>query len=80
MFYTTKDNADFFTCAGQYPERNEYSDVADKKLLELDQEKALKSGVKEPKSLSTQGKTMLYPEVHSGNLSLGNGKKILTGI
>ena len=52
MFYTEADNADFFTCAGSQQTRNAYSDIADKKLMELDREASQKSseGVKEPKS------------------------------
>ena len=52
MFYTEADNADFFTCAGSLQTRNAYSDIADKKLMELDRETSQKSseGVKKPKS------------------------------
>ena len=52
MFYTETDNADFFTCAGSRQTRNAYSDIADKKLMELDRETSQKSseGVKRPKS------------------------------
>ena len=52
MFYTEADNADFFTCAGSQQTRNAYSDIADKKLMELDRETSQKTseGVKKPKS------------------------------
>ena len=52
MFYTEDEHADFFTCAGSQQTRNAYSDIADKKLTELDREASFQksSGVKEPKS------------------------------
>ena len=60
MFYTDMDNKDFFTCAGEYQQRNDMSDVADKKLFELNQEIntiSQNKDTKEPKSIETSPST-----------------------
>ena len=59
MFYTDMDNKDFFTCAGKFEQRNEMSDVADKKLFELNtlSQNRDSSADKEPKSLEVSPST-----------------------
>ena len=54
-------NTDFFTCPGGQRSRNELSDVADKKIAELDNSIQISNSVqaKEPKSLSVPAKPLI---------------------
>merc|ERR1711962_406757 len=74
MFYTEADNADFFTCPGGQRSRNELSDVADKKIAELDNSIQISNSVqaKEPKSLSVPAKPLIGAPFQFDKKSIGD--------